>query len=133
MDGVESDTLIGLKRFHHSVHNRARFVDNKNSSTDSNDDDDSTNNLTKDDILGTNPHPTNLPAAREVEAFLYDIERDLLGQINDTKKRHTRKVNNTIKRIDDISIKLKQRKDTLVIMIDKTNDVYVLRTTRYID
>ena len=58
-------------------------------------------NPTKDDGLGTNLHLTvgcgpnnNFPVAREIEAFLYDIEKDLLGRINDTKKSDTRKINN---------------------------------------
>ena len=115
MDGVESDVLIGLKCFRHAVRNRARFVDSKKSTTDAEDDDDSTNNPAKDDGLGTNLRPTggcgpddNLPAAREVEAFLYDIEKDLLGRVSDMKKTDTREVNNTTKRINNIFSKLRQ-------------------------
>ena len=140
MDGVESDVLIGLKRFRHAVRNRARFVDSKKSTTDAEDDDDSTNNPTKDDGLGTNLRPTggcgpddNLPAAREVEAFLYDIEKDLLGRVSDMKKKDTREVNNTTKRINNIFSKLRQRKDIVVAMTDKTNSVRVLLTTKYIE
>ena len=118
LDGVESNTLIGLKRFRHSVRNRARFVDNKNNAIDKIDDEDGTNNPAKDDGLGTNLRPTggcgpddNLQALREVEAFLYDIEKDLLGQIDELKKKDTREVNNITKRINNIfyQIQAKER------------------------
>ena len=94
MNGVKRDTPIGLKRFHHSIRNRARFVDNKNSTTHNNDEDNSTNNPAKYDGLGTNLRPTssfgpgdNLLVAREVEAFIYDIEKDILGRIDNTRRQ----------------------------------------------
>ena len=117
MYGDESDTLIGLESFRHSVRNREQFVDNKHS-TNGSEDDNSTNSPAKDDGLGTNLRPTggcgpddNLPTSREVEAFSYEVEKDLLGRIDDTKKRDTQEGNDMTKRINNIFSKLEQRKD----------------------
>ena len=115
-------------------------MDNKNNAIDKIDDEDGTNNPAKDDGLGTNLRPTggcgpddNLQASREVEAFLYDIEKDLLGRVDELKKKDTREVNNITKRINNIFSKLKQRKDIVVAMTDKTNSVRVLGTRKYVE
>ena len=67
-----------------------------------------------------------------VEAFLYDIEKDLLGRNDEMKKKDTREVNNITKRINNIFSKLRQRKDIVVAMTEKTNSIHVRGTRKCI-
>jgi len=90
--------------------------------------------------LGTNLRPTsgcgpddNLPASREVEGFLHELEMELLNHLDAMKKNDTRKVDEITKRINNIFEKLRQQRDIVVARTDKTNSIRVMLTSKYIE
>ena len=90
--------------------------------------------------LGTNLRPTNgcgpddnIPTSKEVEGFLYELEKILIDHLDEMKKRDTRKVNGITSKINHIFAKLKQRSDIVVARTDKTNSIRVMKTNSYIE
>ena len=90
--------------------------------------------------LCTNLRPTsscgpddNLPASREVEGFLHELEMELLNHLDAMKKNDTRKVDEITKRINNIFEKLRQQRDIVVARTDKTNSIRVMLTSKYIE
>jgi hypothetical protein len=137
IEEISSDLLIALKRFNHSVRSKARQRERDIANS-------STSNQPGEDPgvpppgLGTNLRPTGggsldntTQVSKEVEAFLYDVQRELLEYIENAKLRDTRKSNLTTAKINSLLTTLKQRKDIVVVETDKTNSIRIIPTSKY--
>ena len=142
-DIVYSDTITALGRFRVSVRNKANAYDRKKKEVNLANDGSDNKEDNEDDIdevlaqnlnpadsngLDTGLRPTGgggyIPkrANRNVETFLFDLEKQMLDHVHDMKEKKLR-TNKTERRIEMVLHKLKGRKDLVVARTDKTNSV----------
>ena len=66
-----------------------------------------------------------------MEAYLFEVQRELLDHIDQMAARDTRKPVKIIQQINSLLSKLKQRDDMVVVPTDKTNSVILMEVSKY--
>ena len=116
--------IIGLKRYNQSVRPKAcqRERDDPTKVTIITPDGD--NPADKLTGLGTNLRPSggcglddNSPVSKDVEAYLFEVQRELLDHIDQMAARDTRKPVKITQQINSLLSKLKQRDDMVVVVV----------------
>ena len=90
------------------------------------------------DCISTNLRLTNgwtpysfSAGSRETEAFLVDLERELLVHLDEMANKDTRKKHPISSGIDSFLTKLQKRPDLTVVHTDKTNTICIMKKKKY--
>ena len=115
---IKDDALVGLKRYTNAVRSKARQIQierNKSKLIQLQPEVDPTADP---DGLDTKLHPTNgcglddnSPVSKEVEAYLHEVQYEILNHIDKMATTDTRKTNNITNNINSLFTKLKKRDD----------------------
>jgi len=142
IDEIQRDVLVGLERFGNQVRSRAFQVEQRRKNKGLPPPPPDPNKITdsEDKGLGTNLHPTSgnvqdnnyLPVSDEVNAFLFDLQKELLDHLDKKRDNDTRRTNHTERKINQFLNKLKERDDTVAVPTDKTNSIVLMDTEKYI-
>ena len=133
---IRDDALVGLKRYTNAVRSKARQIErNKSKLIQLQPEVDPTADP---DGLDTKLRPTNgcglddnSPVSKEVEAYLHEVQYEILNHIDKMATTDTRKTNNITDNINSLFTKLKKRDDLVVVPTDKTNAVRIMKTDKY--
>ena len=138
IEEIRSDLIIGLKRYNQSVRSKARQRERDDPTKVTIITPDGDNPADKLTGLGTNLRPSggcglddNSPVSKDVEAYLFEVQRELLDHIDQMAARDTRKPVKITQQINSLLSKLKQRDDMVVVPTDKTNSVILMEVSKY--
>ena len=136
IDECEDDLFIGMRRFRHAVRSKARLVERLRSKGKAVDADSiPIPSTTENAGLGTGLRPTSgwtpdteVQTFPDVEAFLYDVEKELFGRIEQMKKADTRKKHHKAAAIEAMLSNLRKHDEFVACPTDKTNSFVLMKT-----
>jgi hypothetical protein len=136
IEEICSDALIGLKRFRQAVRSKALLVERLKEQGYLKDGEEPPAPPERPAKgLGTKLRPSQgtcpddaSTATRDVECFLEEVERMVLGRIDKFKETDTRKHHANSNKINSLMSNLRQRDDLVVCPTDKTNSCVLLKT-----
>ena len=142
LNEVQSNALIGLKRFAHSTrqqyHHRQRLLNSKSGDVDSDPELVHKESYDDDVGLGTDLYPKNgqhsiaPPGDEDCELFIQAVQRDLLTHLDKCMKNDPRKASEVSARINQFTNGLQKYDDIVFVETDKTNSRLLMKTEDYV-
>lgn len=136
---VKQDVILALKQFSNSVRLWDFNKNRKNPQQPTIQNENEPLQQTIDNGLGTKLRPNNghyhentyLPVSKNVDAFLYELQTELLDVLDDRTKIDKRRPSNKETKVNNFLNLLAKREDIVAVPTDKTNSITLMDVKKY--